>query len=69
MDMAGLIQPIHADSDLCNFLLGSVQSAFRLNIIESNIPCASSGITTTDNIPFGAEIFRVKEALWNVPIN
>jgi len=49
--------------------LGSVQSAFSLDIKESKILGAGSGIVTSSNIPSGSEIFRAKDALWNVLIN
>jgi hypothetical protein len=68
MDLAGVPRPIHSDDDLHGLLLGSVQSAFSLDVIESKIPGAGSGIVTSSDIPFGSEIFRAKDALWNVPI-
>jgi hypothetical protein len=62
-------RPIHSDDDLRDLLLGSVQSAFSLNIIESKIPGAGLGVVTSSDIPFGSEIFRAKDALWNVPMS
>jgi hypothetical protein len=69
MDLAGVPRPIHSDDDLHGLLLGSVQCAFSLDVIESKIPGAGSGIVTSSNIPFGSEIFRAKDALWKVPMN
>jgi hypothetical protein len=69
MEPPGLARPVHDDTELCNFLLGSVQTTFKLNITKSKIHEGGSGLATTNDIPLGSEIFRAKEPWWAVPKN
>lgn len=49
---------IHDDLDLCRLILTAASASSPLEIRESNIPNAGSGLFTSAPIPVGVEIFR-----------
>ncbi|TLD15283.1 hypothetical protein PspLS_10710 [Pyricularia sp. CBS 133598] len=49
---------IHQDQELCRLILTAASASRPLEIRESNIPNAGSGLFTTAAIPIGVEIFR-----------
>jgi hypothetical protein len=51
-------EPIHAQPRLCRGILGRVQTQAELEIKESTIPRAGSGLFSASEIHAGEEIFR-----------
>lgn len=49
---------IHEDAVLCRFLLSTVTTSRNLELRESDIPDAGTGLFSAQEIPTGEEIFR-----------